>query len=198
MNLFTLDNPVFRVYVIAAGLAILKMIAHAFLTVYRMLKAKGGFLNLEDTRRTLSNPDPSPAQLAPHDDVERARRMHRNEGENTALFLGAGLLFVSAAPPPWDVAQVETVGNSVVGKRNEAVLIDRVPETELGGDAIVEPVKHRESIAPFGRGREPEQFFRFELRQQPLIRRRSCVVKLVDDHDIEVFRINRVQPIRIE
>jgi glutathione S-transferase len=99
MSLFSLENPVFRVYVIAASLAILKMIAHAFLTVYRMLKAKGGFLNPEDTRKTLTNPEPSQAQLAPNEDVERARRMHRNEGENTALFLGAGLLFVSAAPP---------------------------------------------------------------------------------------------------
>jgi glutathione S-transferase len=99
MNLFPLENPVFRVYVIAASLTILKMMAHAFLTVYRMIKANGGFLNVEDTRKTVSNPNPSPAQLAPNDYVERARRMHRNDGENAVLFLGAGLLFVFASPP---------------------------------------------------------------------------------------------------
>lgn len=99
MTPFTLDNPVFRIFVIAAGIAILKMVGHSFLTVYRMIRSNGGFLNPEDTRRTISNPNPNPGQLAPNDYVERARRMHRNEGENTPLFLVAGLLFVSASPP---------------------------------------------------------------------------------------------------
>jgi len=96
---FSLDNPVFRTYVIAAALAILKMIGHAFLTVHRMIRAKGGYVNPEDLRRTALNPDPRPDQTAPNDYVERARRMHRNEGENTPLFLVAGLLFVAASPP---------------------------------------------------------------------------------------------------
>ena len=98
MSVLSLDNPVFRVYVIAASLAIIKMITHAFLTVYRMMKVNGGFLNPEDTRKTIGNPNPSPQQLAADDYVERARRMHRNEGENTPLFLVAGLLFVAASP----------------------------------------------------------------------------------------------------
>ncbi len=34
MELFTLDNPVFRIYMIAASLAILKMIRQAYVTVY--------------------------------------------------------------------------------------------------------------------------------------------------------------------
>jgi glutathione S-transferase len=96
---YTLDNPVFRVYVIAASLAILKMLGHAFLTVYRMIKADGGFLNPEDLRKTAFNPQPNPGQMAPNDYVERARRLHRNEGENTPLFLAGGLLLVSASPP---------------------------------------------------------------------------------------------------
>ncbi len=99
MDGFTLENPVFRIYVIAASLAVLKMIAHAFLVVQRMLEANGGFLNPEDLRRTISNPEPRPDQLAPNDHVERARRMQRNEGENTPPFLAAGLLFVAASPP---------------------------------------------------------------------------------------------------
>jgi uncharacterized MAPEG superfamily protein len=75
------------------------MIGHAFLTVYRMMRSDGGFLNPEDARKTILNPNPYDGQLAPSDYVERARRMHRNEGENTPLFLVAGLLFVSASPP---------------------------------------------------------------------------------------------------
>jgi glutathione S-transferase len=99
MNLYSLDNPVFRLYVIAASLAIVKMIGHAFLTVHRMMRAKGGYLNPEDLRKTALNPDPSNSQIAPNDYVERARRLHRNEGENTPPFLVAGLLLVSASPP---------------------------------------------------------------------------------------------------
>ncbi len=97
----SLADPVFRVYVIAAALAILKMMFHAFLVVARMMGASGGFLNPEDTKKTVSNPNPSPAQLNPNDSVERARRMHRNEGENTPYFLGAGLIFVASIPPLW-------------------------------------------------------------------------------------------------
>ena len=43
MEAFTLDNPVFRTYVIAAALAILKMLFHAFLVVRRMMGANGGY-----------------------------------------------------------------------------------------------------------------------------------------------------------
>ena len=101
MSPFTLENPVFATYVVAAGLAILKMIGHAFLTVQRMMSTKGGWASPEDLRRTLLNPSPDPAQLGPNDAVARARRMHRNEGENTPPFLVAGLLFVAASPPAW-------------------------------------------------------------------------------------------------
>lgn len=114
MTLFSLENPVFQIYVIAASLAILKMIGHAFLTVQRMMSANGGFLNPEDTRRTFGNPNPSPEQLAPNDYVERARRLHRNEGENTPLFLAAGLLLVTAAPPLWLAAVL--LGGYVVAR----------------------------------------------------------------------------------
>lgn len=98
MEVFTLDNPVFRIYIIAASLMILKMIGQAYITVYQMMRAKGGFLNPEDIRKTIGNPNPSAAQLEPNDYVDRARRMHRNDGENIPLFLAAGVLFVASAP----------------------------------------------------------------------------------------------------
>ncbi len=101
MSPYTLDNPVFATYTVAAGLAILKMIGHAFFTVHRMMSTRGGLVSPEDLRRTLLNPNPDPSQLGPNDTVDRARRMHRNEGENTPPFLVAGLLFVAASPPAW-------------------------------------------------------------------------------------------------
>jgi glutathione S-transferase len=98
MTLYSLGNPVFQLYAIAASLAILKLMAHAFHTVYQMVRNDGGFLNPEDLRQTLFNPNPDPRQLGKVEDVERARRMHRNEMENTPAFLVAGLLLVAAAP----------------------------------------------------------------------------------------------------
>ena len=66
METFTLDNPVFQTYVIAAALAILKMLFHAFLVVQRMMVVQGGFLNPEDTRKTFGNPNASAAQTDPN------------------------------------------------------------------------------------------------------------------------------------
>ena len=101
MTPYTLDNPVFQIYLVAASLAILKLIAHAFHTVVQMVRCDGGYLNPEDLRQTLFNPAPDPRQLGAHDKVERSRRMHRNELENTPAFLVAGLLLVAVAPAQW-------------------------------------------------------------------------------------------------
>lgn len=100
MSAFTLENPVFRIYVIAASLVIFKMLGQAFIVVYQMMRVKGGFASPEDVRKTPLNPEPKPGQLEPNEDVERARRMHRNDGENIPLFLAAGLIFVAAGPAP--------------------------------------------------------------------------------------------------
>lgn len=99
MDIFTLQNPVFQTYVIAAALMCLKALAQGWMTVQRMIAAKGGFLNEEDTRRTFSNPEPHPGQLDRNEHVERSRRMHGNDTENIPVFLGAGLIFTAAAPP---------------------------------------------------------------------------------------------------
>ena len=100
MSAFALENPVFRIYVIAAALLIFKMLGQAFIVVYQMMRVKGGYVSPEDARKTPLNPDPQPGQLALNEDVERARRMHRNDGENIPLFLAAGLIFVAADPSP--------------------------------------------------------------------------------------------------
>jgi glutathione S-transferase len=98
---FSLQDPLFRTYAIAAAIMIIKMALQAWITVYRMMKVKGGYRSPEDAKRSLINPEASPEQLVPNEYVERSRRMHLNDCENIPLFLAAGLLFVAAAPPLW-------------------------------------------------------------------------------------------------
>jgi glutathione S-transferase len=100
----TFESPVFVTYVIAATVMILKMMGQGWITVARMMKVGGGFLNPEDAAAGMVNPHPRPGQLDPDDYVERSRRMHRNDTENIPVFLVAGLLFVWTQPPVW-VAQ---------------------------------------------------------------------------------------------
>ena len=97
----TFENPVFVAYAIAAALMILKVMGQGWITVFRMMKIGGGFLNPEDEAAGLANPKPHAGQLDPDDYVERSRRMHRNDLENIPMFLVAGLLFVLTEPPIW-------------------------------------------------------------------------------------------------
>jgi uncharacterized MAPEG superfamily protein len=105
----TLENPVFVTYVIAATLMIIKMMGQGWITVARMMKVGGGFLNPEDADAGAVNPKPRPGQLDPDEYVERSRRMHRNDTENVPVFLVAGLLFALTQPALW-VAQVVLYG----------------------------------------------------------------------------------------
>lgn len=104
-----LENPVFATYVIAATLMIIKMMGQGWITVARMMKIGGGFLNPEDANQGMTNPSPRPGQLDADEYVERSRRMHRNDTENIPVFLVAGLLFVMTQPPLW-VAQLVLFG----------------------------------------------------------------------------------------
>lgn len=99
MPSLSLENPLFATYAIAASLMILKTVAMAWLTVWRMMQVKGGYRSPEDLRRTRLNPDPNPDQLKPDERVERVRRIHMNDLENVPFFLASGLLFVVTAPP---------------------------------------------------------------------------------------------------
>ena len=105
----TFENPVFVTYVIAATFMIIKMMGQGWITVFRMMKAGGGFLNPEDANPGMTNPKPHPGQLDADDYVERSRRMHSNDTENIPVFLVAGLLFALTQPPPL-VAQVLLYG----------------------------------------------------------------------------------------
>jgi glutathione S-transferase len=89
---------VFAAYAVAASLMVLKAQAMAWLTVWRMMRIRGGFRAPEDVRRTPLNPDPDPGQLAPDERVERVRRIQQNDLESVPYFLAVGLLFVLAGP----------------------------------------------------------------------------------------------------
>lgn len=105
----TLKNPIVQTYVIAACLMGLKMMLQAWVTVYWMMKVKGGYLHPEDIKQTPLNPDPNPEQLKPHPSVERSRSMQRNDMENIPVFLVIAFLFTLTQPPLW-VAQTLMYG----------------------------------------------------------------------------------------
>ena len=98
MEALSLHNPVFATYVIAAMLMILKAVSMSWLTVFRMIRANGGFRSPEDLKRTPLNPAPSPDQLKPNEYVERVRRIQMNDLENLPFFLAAGFLYVLTQP----------------------------------------------------------------------------------------------------
>ena len=100
MSAISLQDPLFATYAIAASLMILKAVSMSWLTVYRMIRAKGGYRSPEDLRQTLINPAPDPAQLAPNDYVDRVRRIQLNDLENLPFFLVAGFLYVLSGPSP--------------------------------------------------------------------------------------------------
>ena len=99
MTEFSLQNPVFATYVVAACLMILKAVAMSWLTVVRMMGAGAGFRSPEDAKKTPINPNPKPGQVGPNEAVDRIRRIHLNDLENIPFFLAAGLLYVLTAPP---------------------------------------------------------------------------------------------------
>jgi len=99
MDQLSLQNPLFATYVIAASLMILKAVAMSWLTVVRMMQAKGGFRSPEDLRKTALNPEPNAKQLEPDERVERIRRIHLNDLANLPFFLAAGFLYVLTSPP---------------------------------------------------------------------------------------------------
>ncbi len=98
MDKLSLQDPLFATYAIAASLMILKAVCMSWLTVARMMAAKGGYRSPEDLRKTPLNPSPDPKQLEPNERVERIRRIHMNDLENLPFFLVAGFLYVLTQP----------------------------------------------------------------------------------------------------
>jgi glutathione S-transferase len=100
MTEFSMQNPVFAIYMIAASIMIMKVMGQGWMTVYRMLKSDSGLASPEDLRPGMINKNPRPEQLELNDYVDRSRRMHRNDLENILPFLAVGPIFVAASPSP--------------------------------------------------------------------------------------------------
>ena len=98
MDGMSVHDPLFATYVVAASLMILKAVAMSWLTVFRMVRAQGGYRSPEDIKRTPMNPAPDPAQLLPNEGVERIRRIQMNDLESLPYFLVAGFLYVLTQP----------------------------------------------------------------------------------------------------
>ena len=97
--LLNLENPVFHMYMIAASIMVLKLMSQPWMTVYRMVKAGGGYRSPEDLKKTPLNPSPDPSQLEANEYVDRSRRLNLNDLESIPAFLAAGFLFVLVDPP---------------------------------------------------------------------------------------------------
>jgi hypothetical protein len=95
---------------------------------------------------------------------------------------------VAAATPPRDVAQVDAVMDAEVQKRRQVLLVDCVPQPQLGRDAIVEPVQDRQPVAALRGGGQSEQLDRRQGLEDALVGGRGGVVELIDDDDVEVVR----------
>jgi glutathione S-transferase len=93
-----LQDPVLATYVVAASIMVLKALAMAWLTVWQMVRVRGGYRAPEDLRQTPLNPAPNATQLEPDERVERIRRIHLNDLENIPFFLTIGLLFLFTGP----------------------------------------------------------------------------------------------------
>lgn len=109
MELFATDNPVFRTYLIAVALTVLKVMGQGWMTVYRMNRSNAGLASPEDLRPGAYNRAPDPKQLEVNDYVDRSRRIHRNDLENIPAFWAVGIAMVAVAPPLW-LAQVLMYG----------------------------------------------------------------------------------------
>ena len=98
MDQLTFSNPLFVTYAIASSLLVLKAAAMSWLTVYRMVRANGGFRSLEDLRKTALNPAPSEYQIQPNDYVDRIRRIQLNDLENLPFFITAAFFYILTSP----------------------------------------------------------------------------------------------------
>ncbi len=98
MSMYTIENPVFTTYAIAAAIVIVKIMGQGWMTVYRMIRSDSGLASPEDLQVGLINKNPRQEQLELNDYVDRSRRMHRNDLENIPAFLAVGLLFIAVEP----------------------------------------------------------------------------------------------------
>ncbi len=73
MDLWTVKNPVFQIYLIAVALTLLKVTEQGWMFAYRMMRAKSGRASPEDLLAGLYNTKPDPSQLDINNYVDCSR-----------------------------------------------------------------------------------------------------------------------------
>jgi glutathione S-transferase len=94
-SLLSFDNVVMSNYAFYATVLVLKLFLLAFMTSLKRI-ARNAFATPEDYKMVGKGRDDKPMITDP--DVERIRRNHLNDLENTPAFLFLGLLFVLTGP----------------------------------------------------------------------------------------------------
>ena len=85
-----------------------------------------------------------------------------------------------------------------VRKRREILLIDGVPHAQFRRDAPVEVAEDVESVGALGCRGEPKELAGLQVLKNGLIRLSRGVVELIDDHDVEVLRVDGLDARGIE
>ena len=97
----------------------------------------------------------------------------------------------SDVPPSLErhASEVGPVVNAEVVEWREQSLIERLPQTHVAGDPVVEPMNDVLTVRPFRSRGQTQEHLRLEPFEQLPICRRLRVVKLIDDDN--VVRIDR-------
>ena len=98
-----LSNPALRLFGITYLILVVKMIAVGWCTSFYRIRDKT-FATPEDYRLQGLTP-----KITVNEDVERARRAHRNDLENILPYFGVGLLYALTNPSPL-AAQIYFIG----------------------------------------------------------------------------------------
>src|SRR6185312_11428692 len=107
-----------------------------------------------------------------------------------------GVIALTSAPG--NGLQINPIVDSVVREGCQPVLFDRVPQTKLSSDPVIEPVQDRQAIGTLRRRGKAEQLPWREVLEQRAVRRGGSMVKLIDDHHVEVVSIQMLQVGRAE
>ncbi len=89
-----------------------------------------------------------------------------------------------AARCPGDLREVGAVADPEVLEGAEEILIERLPEAQLGSDAIAEPDEDAPPVGALRCGGEAEEDFGVQAPEDVLVGLRRGMVKLVDDDHV--------------
>src|SRR5664280_2847053 len=107
-----------------------------------------------------------------------------------------GVIALTSAPG--NGLQIDPIVDSIVREGCQPVLLDRVPQPKLSSDPVIKPVQDRQAICTLRRRRKAEQLPWREMLEQSAVRRGRSMVKLIDNHHVEVVSIEILQVGRVE